>query len=122
MDKQASDKENVGPDYYKIFKDMVVQEFPGKINEIEKLKKNNPTVFDIFSVNEKLFDTKTEKQKKIQQKYRVYNEHTVISILRFKRKKNMNISQLAVHFNISKNTLKKWMKAYSSHIWNDSGL
>jgi len=114
MAKETPGKTNIGPDYYRIFSDMVVQEFPDKINEIEKLKKNNPTVFDIFSVNDRLFDTKTEEQKKIRQKYRVYSKQTIISILRFKRQKNMTISQMAAQFNISRNTLKKWMKVYDS--------
>ena len=58
-------------------------------------------------LNEIIFGKKTENQK-----FKSYKRSDILKILDYQKKYKLNNSQLANHFNISRNTVTKWKKMF----------
>lgn len=109
-------KKPESPDYIRIYSDLISKKHPDKTLPCERfLKKKKLTVLEVIKLNELIFENKTEKESSSSnQKFRSYNKSAILEILNFQSKHNMNNSQLAIHFNLSRNTVAKWKKTFSA--------
>ncbi|PIF46284.1 hypothetical protein CLU96_3309 [Chryseobacterium sp. 52] len=98
------------PNYKKIYTDILNVKYPHK-KEIcaDILSKRELLTIDIILLNQKIFNTD---QKKENQKYRSYDKATIFKILDYQKKFSLNNTQLAKHFNLSRNTVSKWKKYF----------
>lgn len=101
------------PDYHNIFKDMINKKYPNLKNECEIiLKKNRLSALDVIALN-KIISGKVNNKSCIEnQKYRAYDENSIIKILQYGQKYKLNNVHLAIHFNISRNTVTKWKRNF----------
>ena len=98
--------------YKQLFCDILEKKHPEKKQEcLTFLDKFHSTAIDIIQTNEKIFDTGLEEFSK-NQRLRSYSETDISLILAYQKKKELNNSQLANHFNISRNTISKWRKLF----------
>lgn len=108
MAEKAPKNRHLGPDYGKIFTDIIAFKFPERSEEFKARLNRDLSVFEVVSINNKLFGEKKSQQITLEHRYRAYDKQTILRILQFKRDQKLNNSQLARHYSISRNTIKRW--------------
>lgn len=102
----------IAPDYKRIYNDIIIMKYPYKKKKCEFiLDKPQLTSLDIIKLNSLIFEN-TEMQV-FNQRHKSYNLHVIKEILLYQRKNNLNNTQLASHFRLSRNTVAKWKRLYS---------
>ncbi len=81
-----------------------------KVKFQDILNKDSLDELDVLTISEKISTTK--KAKSENGKYRSYNKSTILKILDYQKTNQLNNSQLAKHFNLSRNTVAKWKKMF----------
>ncbi|AZB26994.1 MULTISPECIES: helix-turn-helix domain-containing protein [Chryseobacterium] len=106
-------KKQSQPNYKRIYSDIIDLKFPHKKAECEKLlEKKMLTALDILELNNRIFGTKDQDLKKMNQKLRSYNEEDILRILQYQKNHNMNNLQVAERFGLSRNTMTKWRRLF----------
>ncbi|REC80086.1 helix-turn-helix domain-containing protein [Chryseobacterium elymi] len=104
---------NTKPDYKAIYRDILHQKFPHKMEEcLPLIEKKHLAAIDILALNQKIFGQLNADSKKINQKYRSYSKSDILQILDYQKKKKLNNKQVAIHFNLSRNSVSKWKKIF----------
>lgn len=104
---------NTSPDYKTIYRDILHQKFPDKIEDcLPLLDKKRLSAIDILALNQKIFGQSDEKSAKINKKHCSYNKSDILQFLNYQKKHRLNNTQLANHFNLSRNTVIKWKKLF----------
>ncbi|SEH32507.1 hypothetical protein [Chryseobacterium culicis] len=96
------------PDYKKIYTDIILRKYPNKMDACKKyLEKHDMSAVDIITLNTMIFgaDSKNHKHKS-------YSISDIKEILDYQFKYNLTNIDLARHFNLSRNTVTKWKKAF----------
>lgn len=111
MDRKT---QKMRPNYNIIYLDLINKKFPDKINKHKVLlnKKELSTV-DIIKLNEELFGQENATKEKINQSLRSYDMDTILEILAYQKKNNLNNTEVANHFKVSRNTITKWKNIYN---------
>lgn len=105
---------NNKPDYIRIFEDIVMKRCPERLSEFNYyFRKKNLNIIEIVELNKKIFGLEDKKAMLFNQKHKSYDYETIVHILTYQQKQKLNNSQLANHFNLSRNTVTKWRKLYS---------
>ena len=65
---------------------------------------------DVIHLNDTLFRNKSKKTQEIDQTHRSYDKNTINWILNYQEKHQLNNTQLANHFKLSRNTVTNWKK------------
>lgn len=104
---------NTAPDYKKIYNDIISLKYPEK-KEVCKdlLSKNNLSTLDIIEISRILFNKITKENFSFNQKHHSYDRSAIIEILEYQKKNRLNNSELARHFNLSRNTVTKWKNRF----------
>lgn len=103
------------PDYHNIYTDIINKKHPDK-KEVCKflLEKEYLSSMDIIELNKKIFGLHDKQTEVFNQKHRSYEESDILQILNYQKKHKCNNKQLANHFKLSRNTVTKWKKMFSS--------
>lgn len=102
------------PNYKNIYTDILLKKFPHKQQAcLSILNKTDLSDLDVIELNKMIFGKKSQETERQNQKYRSYNKTTILEILDYKIKNNLNDSQLASHFKLSRNTVSKWKKMFA---------
>lgn len=101
------------PNYKKIYTDLLNRKYPEKKAICDSILAQEKLSFmDVIRLNEIIFE-ENKKEKLIRdQKYRSYDERTIIKILKYQRENQLNNSQVANHFKMSRNTIASWKKIF----------
>ncbi|CAD0224271.1 helix-turn-helix domain-containing protein [Chryseobacterium sp. D764] len=95
------------PNYKKIFYDMIVRKYPHKMESaIGTLVKTNFTVLDVIKINQLLVEDSNNENAK----FKSYDKTTILMVLNYQKDNNLNNTQTARHFKLSRNTLTKWKR------------
>jgi DNA-binding transcriptional regulator YiaG len=109
----------IAPDYKKIFRDIIEIKYPDKKKKCRNLlNKKELSTLDIIKLNQEIFETKDKETLAFNKAHRSYHPKTIIEILDYQKKNNLNDSQLAMHFNISRNSIRKWKKLFKNNFEN----
>ncbi|SHM16333.1 hypothetical protein SAMN05444360_108184 [Chryseobacterium carnipullorum] len=105
-------KHEVNPPYYKkIYSDILAKKFPDKLNECESiLSKKQLSVLDIIQLNQRIFGNHEIFSEN--QRLRSYDDPSILKILNYQKKHNLNNTQLSIHFKLSRNTIAKWKSKF----------
>ena len=104
-------QESMIPNYKNIYLDIISKKFPSKTDTYEKiLSKKILSNYDVIVLNNELFSTAENQTEN--QKLKSYTKETILKILDYQKDKKLNITELARHFSISRNTIAKWRKIY----------
>ena len=104
---------NICPDYKAIYRDILHHKFPDKIKEcLPLLDKKFLSTLDILTLNRRIFGNSNKESEQFNQKHRSYNKSDILQILDYQKKHQLNNSQLANHFKLSRNTIAKWKKMF----------
>lgn len=99
------------PNYKKIYIDILDQKYPQKITICQRiLNKKKLSTLDIIALNKIIFGEQDKESMTFNQRHRSYCEKTIIEILDYQKKYNLNNTQIALKFKISRNSLTKWKK------------
>ncbi|MFL9832405.1 helix-turn-helix domain-containing protein [Chryseobacterium terrae] len=103
----------IKPDYKKIYKDLLKMKFPEKEEEcLSLLQKENFSQLDVIKIEVIIFG-KTQNEGLLSNgSHRSYDKSTIFKILDYQKKKNLNNSELAKHYGLSRNTVAKWKKYF----------
>lgn len=102
------------PNYKRIYTDLIQKKHPEKEIVCQSiLRKEKLSVLDIIKVNQIIFGNSSKETEADNQKHRSYNQSTIVEILKYQKKNNLNNSQLALHFKLSRNTVAKWKRMYA---------
>lgn len=95
------------PHYKKIYSDILTKKFPEKINECKSiLSKKELSILDIIQLNQQIFGYNEICSDN--QRLRSYDDQSIVEILEYQKKNNLNNTQLSIHFKLSRNTIAKW--------------
>ncbi|WP_330747032.1 helix-turn-helix domain-containing protein [Chryseobacterium sp. CP-77] len=101
------------PNYQRIYSDIIIRSFPHKRKECEKLlRKQYLSVIDILELNKRIFGTIDKEKEKLNPRHRSYSKSDIVKILNYQKTHNMNNSQIAKHFGLSKNSITKWRRIF----------
>jgi len=112
MDAQIQPEINKGPDFQKIYGEIIELFHPEKKEVCQfYLNRSNWSSMDVITVNNIIFGQKSSKESfAFNQKHRAYDEKTILQILQYQKKNNLNNAEVARHFKLSRNTLFRWKK------------
>lgn len=103
------------PNYRQIYKDLIKQKYPDKAEICAViLQKEQLSFLDILELNRLIFNTVSKENLKMNQKYRSYDQDTIIEILSYQKKNELSNVQLANHFKLSRNTVAKWKRIFDT--------
>lgn len=103
---------NTGPDYIKIFSDIISEKFPEKASICKHfLEKEKLSSLDVITLNRILFNDCS-----IKNEHKSYDQESIIQILEHQKKNKMTDSEIATLFRLSRNTLSGWKKQNLSYI------
>ncbi|MDP9958488.1 helix-turn-helix domain-containing protein [Chryseobacterium lathyri] len=105
---------DTGPDYKKIYIDIIEEKFPDKLDNskiMQKIETIN-TVIDIIALNRMIFGEQELLMESKNQKLRSYDERSILNILEYQKKNKLNNTQTANYFRMSRNTLSKWKRIF----------
>lgn len=97
------------PNYKKIYNDYILKNIPEKLSEFDFFfQKEDISSLDVIKINKIIFGNGGGSIKN-----RSYDKTDILFILNHQKDKNLNNSQLAAHFNLSRNTVARWRKLFS---------
>ena len=100
------------PNYKQIYIDILNKKYSHKKAECNTiLSKSIISGIDVIALNKIIFGTSKETNS-FNQKYRCYSKADIMQILEYQKKNNLNNSQLANHFSLSRNTVAKWKRMF----------
>ncbi|PRB04553.1 transposase [Chryseobacterium sp. MYb7] len=103
-------KENIIPDYKRIYLDIIIKKYPNRKEDFQVIfDKPSMSVLDILELNRQIFGIDNQQ---FNQKHRSYRKSDILKILDYQRKNELNNSQLALHFKLSRNTVASWKKLF----------
>ena len=106
-----AEQEPMIPNYKNIYLDIISKKFPSKTDTYEKiLSKKILSNYDVIVLNKELFPN--AKNQTENQKLKSYTKETILKVLDYQKAKKLNVTELARHFSISRNTIAKWRKIY----------
>jgi len=100
------------PDYKKIYYDLLAAKFPEKLTHFKPLleKQRELSVLEVVVLNEAVLKGKEDHREN--QKYKSYDRSAILEILGYQKKNQLNNTQLALHFKLSRNTVAFWKKKF----------
>lgn len=105
--------QSIKPNYKKIYTDLLKLKFPEKEKEcLPFLKKTDFTELDVIDIENVIFGKQNSKSELNNRRHRSYNKVAIFKILDYQKENNLNNSQLAKHFGLSRNTIAKWRKIF----------
>ncbi len=69
---------------------------------------------DIIRLNNIITESSDKKKMQDNQKLRSYDKKTILQILDYQKKNNLNNTETAKHFKLSRNSIAKWKKTFFS--------
>lgn len=102
----------MSPNYKKIFEDIIKYQHPLKADACERiLKKESLTGMDVITLNNLIFGSQSNWESiRFNQKHRSYDRQSIVQILDYQKKNNLNNTQIALKYKLSRNTVAKWKK------------
>lgn len=100
------------PNYQKIYQDLL--KFKGIDGAISVPKLNKS--IEIIKFNNLIAQKQILKDSHITQQSKSYDEDSILEMLRYQKKCNINNTQLALEFKLSRNTVARWRKVYQYKI------
>lgn len=114
MDKEVQKREMSMPDYRRIYEDMIMKKCPEKADLFSSiLGKKKLSYFDVLGLSTIISGIQKKETVIFNQMHKSYNNETIKEILEYQNNNNLNNSQLAIHFKISRNTIAKWKKIFN---------
>lgn len=105
--------QNLEPNYRRIYSDILNRNFPHKLEKCKALlQKKTLSSLDILELNQNIFGTSDKQTEIFNKKHRSYNEGSIRHMLDYQKKYQLNNTQLAFHFKLSRNSVAKWKKMF----------
>lgn len=102
-----------GANYKAIYTDLILKKFPEKMEICQPLlKKKTLSTLDAIKINQILFPQSSLDVERSNQRHKSYKEKDIKEILKYQEDNCLNITQLALKFKLSRNTVAKWRKKY----------
>ncbi|GGE96160.1 Homeodomain-like domain-containing protein [Chishuiella changwenlii] len=98
------------PNYNKIYQEIIERNFPEKMEQTKHLLKENMNVLDVINLS----NTLSPKSKSENQKHKSYDLDFIKTVLAYQEKNKFINQETAEKYNLSRNTVTRWKKAYSS--------
>jgi len=106
-------KENPQPNYKRIYTDIIRKKFPKKQQLVHSiLSKKEITELDVLEINAKLFGSRNKRNAEINSRHKSYSKKAILKILEYQKEYQLNNTQTAHHFRLSRNTVAKWKKLF----------
>lgn len=97
------------PNYKKIFSDLIEMKYPYKKKECTPiLNKVKLSQFDVLKLSNIISENQIEANNRFNQRHKSYNHESIQEILKYQEEYNLNDTETALYFKMSRNTLKKW--------------
>ena len=111
------------PDYNRIYSDIIQFKFPHlKEKYLSELNKKDLSALEVLDLNTKIFGKPAKDMERFNQRHRSFNQSDIFEILNYQQKNQLNNSQLAIHFKLSRNTVAKWKKMHFSPVISNEKL
>lgn len=117
MAEQTQKNKRLGPNHRKIYEDLIRYKFPEQWDELKPLlEREQLDYFAVNRLNKRLFGDKSKEQLAQSQKYKSYDKATILKILDYQKKHQLNNTEVAQYFKLSRNTVAKWLKLFGEEV------
>jgi DNA-binding transcriptional regulator YiaG len=107
------------PNYKRIFEDIISRKCPEKYSLCAHiLNKDEISAMDVLKLNDIVFD-KNSNSEGTNQKHKSYDSETISKVLNYQKENNLSNVAVSKHFNVSRSTVSKWRKIFSSSQQNN---
>ena len=90
------------------YTDIINDHYPSKKSVCQEiLNKKTLFILDTIELNKLIFEDEHNKNIEVNQKFKSYSKKEILLILDYQKTHNLNNSQLANHFKLSRNTVAK---------------
>lgn len=97
------------PNYKQIYLDFIEIKCPEKKPVLQTfLSKDKFSISDVLRINDLLFEENFSEN----QKFRSYDSKAIFEILDYQKKHQLNNTQLAKYFKLSRNTITSWRRKF----------
>lgn len=105
--------EKLGPDYKKIYTDIILKKHPEKYTFCYPiLEKRVLSVLDVIKLNQMIFAFEDLETAVFNQKHKSYDKEAILEILEYQKKNKYTNKQVANEFRLSRNSIAKWKKIF----------
>lgn len=105
------------PNYKQIYTDMITIKHADKLKDCSAvLNKSELSIFDVINLQKKLFGPENNAIGHSNQLLKSYDKPTILKILEYQKKHEMNNAALSRHFMLSRNTVAKWKKLFLNDV------
>ncbi|MGV0924456.1 helix-turn-helix domain-containing protein [Empedobacter tilapiae] len=99
--------------YKTLYTDIINDLYPDKLLQCQEiLNKETLSIFNVLELNKLIFGELNQNNNGFNQRLKSYSKKDILLILDYQKKHRLNNSQLANHFNLSRNTVAKWKKMF----------
>ena len=99
--------------YKTLYTDIINDLYPDKLLQCQEiLNKKTLSIFNVLELNKLIFGELNQNNNGFNQRLKSYSKKDILLILDYQKKHGLNNSQLANHFNLSRNTVAKWKKMF----------
>lgn len=103
------------PNFHKIYSDLISRKYPENKEAYEILmNKEVLTNIDVINIDRIITGSMEKENVVFNQQHRSYDLNTIEYILSYQKVHRINNSKLAEHFNLSRNTVAKWIKLFNA--------
>jgi DNA-binding transcriptional regulator YiaG len=100
------------PNYKRIYLDIIQTKFPEKKILCDKFFfKTALSTLDIIELDNIIFGNFEKKTIFFNQSHKSFDKKSIMKILIYQKKNRLSNSQVATHFNLSRNTITAWKKS-----------
>ncbi|MFP8893239.1 helix-turn-helix domain-containing protein [Chryseobacterium sp. EZn1] len=112
MDKKIHKINSV--DYKRIYQEIIKRKYPDIETQCKNiLAKDQLSTRDVIRINILISKKECKEVNVFNQNHRSYDLRTILQMLEYQKNNNLNNTQLAIHFQLSRNTVAKWKKYFS---------
>ncbi|MDG4654303.1 helix-turn-helix domain-containing protein [Chryseobacterium arthrosphaerae] len=101
------------PNYKKIFTNILETKYPEKIPYCQIiLNKKRLSSLDVLTINNIIFNNPEKAFHILHQKHKSYDKNTIMELLNYQKKHQLNNTELAKRFKLSRNTVAQWKNKF----------
>ncbi len=102
-----------GPNYEKIYREIIEEKGPFKKREMYAIfTQKNIKAYDIIKLDLLLSGVPSKEERTFNQQHRAYDEDTIKYILKYQSEYALSNIKTSEIFNVSRNTISKWRKLF----------
>jgi len=105
------------PNYTTIYRDLITDKFPDKLNasEIKKFfSRSEHTNLEVIQINNFIYNYRSNISEN--QKLKAYDKESIFKILKYQKANSLSNTYISIQYKLSRNTVAQWKKWFADQL------